>query len=86
MGREIEPILTTSFFFFFRLDSLLACRDIRANDLTELPPGVFDSLALLEELYVFSFFFFVVETSFVPSFLEPDTLVLFLRSPWPSNI
>ena len=55
--------------------------------LTELPPGIFDSLALLTFLYVL---LLVAETSPVPSLalflLEPDILVLFLRSPWPSEM
>ena len=57
MGREIEPTLT-----IWSTWSLVPFRDIGFNDLTELPPGIFDSLALLEELYVLSL---VVETSFV---------------------
>ena len=46
-------------FLFF-----VAFRDLFDNDLTELSPGIFDSLALLEVLYVF---WLVTETSFVPS-------------------
>ena len=65
------------------ISSLVAFRNLDNNGLTELPPSIFDSLAFLTLLYVFSF---VAETSFVPSFLEPGTLILFLRSPWPSKI
>ena len=35
---------------------LLPCRDSHNNDLTELPPGIFDSLSLLDFLYVLSSF------------------------------
>ena len=41
---------------------VVAFRDLFDNDLTELLPGIFDSLALLEELYVF---LLVAETFFV---------------------
>ena len=85
MGREIEPILTTFFFRFYSL--LLSFRNVGNDGLTELPPGVFDSLALLGFLYVL---LLVAETSYVPSrspsLLEPDILVLFLRSPWPNEM
>ena len=61
-GREIEPILT-----IWSISSLVPFRDLGFNGLTELPPGIFDSLALLEDLYVLSL---VAETSFV----SPSTL------------
>ena len=57
MGHEIEPTLNTCRFHFFA-----AFRNLSGNDLTELPPGIFDSLALVAELYVLSL---VMEASFV---------------------
>ena len=48
MRHEIEPTLNT---FRFHL-LLLSFRLADDNDLTELPPGIFDSLTLLEDLYV----------------------------------
>ena len=47
MGREIEPTLT-----IWSISSLVAFRDLGSNDLTELLPGIFDSLPLLTVLYV----------------------------------
>ena len=64
MKHEIEPALNTRSISF-----LVAFRDLSLNDLTSLPPGIFDSLALLEDLYVLSL---VAETPFVSSLLEPD--------------
>ena len=55
---------------------LVAFRDLSLNDLTSLPPGIFDSLALLEDLYVLSL---VAETPFVSSLPEPDILFSFAR-------
>ena len=77
-GHGTEKVLTIC-----SISSLVAFRDLSFNDLTELLPGIFDSLALLTLLCVFSF---VADTSFVLSFLEPDTLSLFPRSPWLSKI
>ena len=56
-GREIEPTLNTR-----SISSLVAFRNPSSNDLTELPPDIFDSLTLLTRLYVLSL---VMETSFV---------------------
>ena len=58
MRHEIEPTLN-----IYSISSLVAFRDLSFNDLTELPPGIFDSLALLTRLYVLSL---VAETSFFP--------------------
>ena len=48
---------------------LVAFRDLPKNDLTELPAGIFDSLASLSLLYVL---WLVVERFVVSSLLEPD--------------
>ena len=48
---------------------LLSFRYLNDNDLTELPTGVFDSLASLSLLYVL---WLVVERFVVSSLLEPD--------------
>ena len=53
---------------------LVAFRDLDFNDLAELPPGIFDSLTSLKDLYVLSL---VAETSFVFSLLEPDVFFFF---------
>ena len=62
----MRPTLSDGWLFLF----LVAFRQLDLNDLTELPPGIFDSLALLTVLYVVSL---VAETSFVPSL--PPSLV-----------
>ena len=71
MGHEIEPALNTC-----RISLLVAFRDLQSNDLTELPPGIFDSLASLTFLYVVSL---VAETSFVSSLLRPDVFSSFVH-------
>ena len=86
MGHEIEP--TPTIYLFFSISSLVAFRDIDSNELTELPPGIFDSLALLTELYVLSL---VAKTSFARSLppslcsiqLHPEQLLSCLI--WPCN-
>ena len=73
MRHEIEPtskILSISFLVDFR--------DLDDNDLTGLPPGIFDSLASLIILYVP---FLVAETSFVSCLLQPD--IFFFLHPGP---
>ena len=49
MRREIKPTLT-----IWSIWLAAAFRQLNFNDLTELPPGIFDSLALLTQLYVLS--------------------------------
>ena len=73
MGHEIEPTPATFFYyyFYFSLSSLIAFRDLGLNDLIELPPDIFDSLTLLEKMYVLS--------------LVAETFFLFLHSPWPAR-
>ena len=63
-GDEIEPTLNT-----LSISFLSVFRDISGNELTELPAGIFDSLASLTTLYVLSL---VAETPFVSSVLDPD--------------
>ena len=70
MRHEIEPTLNTRSISF-----LVAFRDLRSNGLTELPPGIFDSLASLTRLYVLSL---IMETCFVSCLLQPD-LFFFLH-------
>ena len=53
----MKPTLNTCRFHYL----LLSFRVLDSNDLTELSPGIFDSLASLETLYVLSL---VVEISF----------------------
>ena len=60
MRREIEPTLT-----IWSISSLVAFRGLENNELTELPPGIFDSLTLLRNLYVLSL---VAEISFAVLF------------------
>ena len=61
MGHEIKPNLNICSISF-----LSVFRDLRSNDLTALPAGVFDSLASLTRLYVFSL---VAKISFVSCLL-----------------
>ena len=56
----MQLTLSDGWLFLF----LVAFRTLFNNDLTELPPGIFDSLASLKFLYVLSL---VAETSFVSS-------------------
>ena len=69
MRHEIELTLNT-----WSISFLVAFRGLDFNDLTELPPGIFDSLASLLFLYVLSL---VAETSFVSCLLQPDIFFLF---------
>ena len=61
----MQPTLSDGWLVLF----LVAFRDLRVNDLTELPPGIFDSLTSLQVLYVL---WLVTETSFVPSLVQQD--------------
>ena len=49
MRHGIEPTLN-----IWSISFLVAFRGLRNNSLTELPPGIFDSLASLTTLYVLS--------------------------------
>ena len=49
MKHEIEPTLNT-----WSISFLVGFRGLNFNDLTDLPPGIFDSLASLNSLYVLS--------------------------------
>ena len=73
MRHEIEPTLN-----IWSISILAAFRNLDGNDLTELTPGIFDSLTLLTFLYVLSP---VAETSLVSFFflLEPDIVFLSVR-------
>ena len=71
MRHEIEPIPKICL-----VSLLVAFRDLAPNDLTELPPGIFDSLASLTFLYVLSL---VAETSFVSSLHQPDIFFFCVR-------
>ena len=74
-GHEIEPTLNTC-----SISLLAAFRDLSGNDLTELSAGVFDSLASLASLYVFSL---VVEISFASCLFQPDSF--FFLHPGPAR-
>ena len=71
MRHAIESTLNT-----WPISFLVAFRGLRETDLTELPPGIFDSLTSLTFLYVL---WLVAETSFVSSLLEPDSFFFFSR-------
>ena len=49
IGHKIEPTLS-----IWSISFLVAFRDLSTNELTGLPPGIFDSLASLTVLYVVS--------------------------------
>ena len=66
---------------YLSISFLAAFRDLRLNDLTELPAGIFDSLASLTFLYVF---LLAVETSFVLYPLQPNSFFSVL--PWPNQM
>ena len=55
---------------------LVAFRFLGSNELTELPPGIFDPLASLTFLYALSR---VAEAPFASSILEPDIFFFFVR-------
>ena len=69
--RLTQPWILDRFHFL-----LLSFRGLNGNGLTELPAGIFDSLALLTRLYVL---WLVAESSFVSSLLEPDIFFFFAR-------
>ena len=75
MGYEIEPSLNIRW-----ISLLVAFRILFGNDLTELPLGIFDSLASLTLLYVLSL---IVEISFVSCLLQPDSF--FFPHPGPAR-
>ena len=66
MSHEIEPTLNT-----WSVSFLVAFRDLGGNDLTELPPGAFDSLVAIGALCAKPLFFQFI---FLSLFLFPPPL------------
>ena len=72
MRHEIEPALNV----FWSVSFLAAFRDFSFDGLTELPPGLLDSLASLKFLYVLSL---VTETPFISFLLQSGIFIFFAR-------